>query len=144
MASRLAKWLLVSAISLLVAALLGVVVKSLVSWKALALLLVVLVPAFFLSYRLSKARRAYERGRYGFGRRVVTERTTLTEDCSACGRTPEERTGFRRRFVKELVVDGVPIALVESGYNDYCVECAKAEGRGDETRTDFEEVERSR
>ncbi|WP_423743833.1 hypothetical protein V5735_12545 (plasmid) [Haladaptatus sp. SPP-AMP-3] len=129
--TRLAKWVLVAVGFASLAVLLGVVVRSLVSWKALLLLLVVLVPATFLSYRLSRAERAYDRGRYGVGRRVVTERIALGDgECSVCG--THGGNGVRRRFVRELVVDGVPIALVESGSNDYCRECFASESDGDE------------
>ncbi|WP_435155630.1 hypothetical protein [Haladaptatus sp. DFWS20] len=149
---RLAKWALVWASILFGAVLLGVVAKPLVSWKAVLLLLVVLVPAFFLSYRLSKAQRAYDRGRYGIGRRVVAERTTLSADgCSVCERDETGgQTGIRRRFVKELVVDGVPVALVESGQNDYCSECAETASESNtgmdaeiRSRIDSEERERA-
>ncbi|SIR50627.1 hypothetical protein SAMN05421858_2554 [Haladaptatus litoreus] len=125
-ANRPVKWTLALAGILLGAAFLGVVAKSLVSWKALLLLLAVFVPAFLLSYRLSKARRAYDTGRYGIGRRVVTEQTTLSDSCSVCDRSEtRNQPGIRRRFVKELVVDGVPVALVADGQNDYCAECAE-------------------
>lgn len=141
---RLVKWALVSASIFFLAVLLSVVAKSLVSWKAILLLFVVLVPAFFLSYRLSKAQRAYDRGRYGIGRRVVTERTTLTDDgCSACNRDEtRNQSGIRRQFVKELVVDGVPVALVECGRNDYCADCAETTAEM-QSQTDSEERERA-
>jgi hypothetical protein len=128
--TRLAKWVLVVVGFASLAVLLGVVARSFVSWKALLLLLVVLVPVALLSYRLSRAERAYDRGRYGVGRRVVTDRITLDDaECGVCG--DHGGNGVRRRFVKELVVDGVPVALVESGSNDYCRECFAAESGGD-------------
>lgn len=141
--TRLAKWVLVAVGFASLAVLLGVVVRSFVSWKALLLSLVVLVPAALLSYRLSRAERAYDRGRYGIGRRVVAERISLSDEgCDVCG--THGGNGVRRRFVKELVADGVPVALVESGYNDYCRECLAAESTGvvadrnDENREDGE------
>ncbi|MFH5799619.1 hypothetical protein [Haladaptatus sp. CMAA 1911] len=141
--TRLTKWVLAAVGLALLAILLGVVVRSLVSWKAILLLCVVLLPAAFLSYRLSRAERAYDRGRYGVGRRVVTGRITLDDEgCGVCGTRDEN--GVRRRFVKELVVDGVPIALVESGHNDYCQACFEAESEEDDRRsgTEREETER--
>ncbi|WP_231185619.1 hypothetical protein [Haladaptatus sp. DYF46] len=130
--TRLTKWILAAVGLAVLAILLGVVVRWLVSWKALLLLCVVLVPAALLSYRLSRAERAYDSGRYGVGRRVVTERIALgDEECSVCGTIGGD--GVRRRFVKELVVDGVPVALVESGHNDYCRACfADESDEGDE------------
>ncbi len=131
--NRLTKWALVVVGVASLAVVLGVVVRSLVSWKALLLSLVVLVPAILLSYRLSRAERAYDRGRYGVGRRVVTERITFDDtECGVCGTC--DGNGVRRRFVKELVVDGVPVALVDSGHNDYCRKCFAGEsGVDDET-----------
>ncbi|MCO8242842.1 MULTISPECIES: hypothetical protein [unclassified Haladaptatus] len=144
--TRLAKWVLVAVGFASLAVLLGVVVRSFVSWKALLLSLVVLVPAALLSYRLSRAERAYDRGRYGIGRRVVAERLSLgDEECDVCD--THGGNGVRRRFVKELVVDGVPVALVESGYNDYCRECFADEStrlvadRNDENSEDGETAE---
>lgn len=141
--TRLTKLVLAAAGFAVLAILLGVVVRSLVSWKAALLLCVVLVPAALLSYRLSRAERAYDRGRYGVGRRVVTERITLDDvKCDVCG--TRGGNGARRRFVKELVVDGVPVALVESGHNDYCRSCFAAESEGDDRRsgTEREKTER--
>lgn len=138
--TRLTKWVLVAVGFASLTILLGVVVRSVVSWKALLLLLVVLVPAALLSYRLGRAERAYDRGRYGVGRRVVTERITLGKvACGVCD--SHDGNGVRRRFVKELVVDGVPIVLVESGTNDYCEECFAAES--DDEREESEHGIRS-
>ncbi|WP_266079004.1 hypothetical protein [Haladaptatus caseinilyticus] len=139
-ANRLVTWALVLTSALSLAVFLGVVAKSLISWKAVVLLLVILAPALFLSYRLNKAQRAYDRGRYGIGRRVVTERTTLPADgCSVCGYdTPKNQPGIRRRFVKELVVDGVPVALIDSGQNDYCPKCAETALEPSETNGEIQ------
>jgi hypothetical protein len=133
--ARLTKWVLATAGFAALAVLLGVVARSVVSWKAVLLLCVVLLLAALLSYRLNRAERAHDRGRYGVGRRVVTERIALDdEECSVCG--TREGSGVRRRFVKELVVDGVPVALVESGHNDYCRRCFAAESDEDDRRSE--------
>ncbi|GAA0224728.1 hypothetical protein ACFFQF_09775 [Haladaptatus pallidirubidus] len=137
--NRLAKRMFVLAGILLGTAFLGIVVKSLISLKAILLLIAIFVPAFLLAYRLNKAHRAYDRGRYGIARRVVAERTTLSGDgCSVCDcAETRNQPGVRRRFVKELIVDGVPVALVASGQNNYCVACVETtsevdSGEGDE------------
>lgn len=63
--------------------------------------------------------QAYSPLKYGIGRRVLSDRLWLAEDeCQVC----EEAhcPGVRKRYAKELVIAGVPVALMDYGENIYC------------------------
>lgn len=66
---------------------------------------------------------AYSRTTVGTGERVVHRSIPSSSDatCDECG---ESAAGGRRhRFVREAVVFGVPVLLLEDGANDYCPAC---------------------
>lgn len=135
--NRFPKWTLALSV-VLAAAFVGVAVRSLVFARwGLVLLAPVVAVALFVAYRLEAAERAYARGRYGLGRRVVSEPTTLDgSGCVDCGRSDGQ--GVRRQFVREAVVDGVAVAVVEHGANDYCADCAADEPDGKNPAENFE------
>jgi hypothetical protein len=68
---------------------------------------------------------AYPRTRVGIGTRVTASRIEAADDsgtCVACG--DDAAGGVRRRFVREAVVAGVPLVLLDDGENRYCPACA--------------------
>jgi Zn-dependent protease len=72
---------------------------------------------------------AYARWRTGRAARILTARAT-DGVCVACG--GDATGGQHRRFVREAVVLGVPIVVLDDGHNRYCPACLRAE-RPDET-----------
>jgi hypothetical protein len=72
---------------------------------------------------------AYPRARVGVGTRVTTARIAEGEPdpgtCVDCG--DEAAGGLRRRFVREAVVAGVPLVLLDDGENRYCPACVPEE-----------------
>jgi hypothetical protein len=67
---------------------------------------------------------AYGRWRVGRGSRVLT-RPAERGTCLACG--GDATGGRRRRFVREVVVLGVPLVLLDDGTNRYCPDCLALE-----------------
>jgi hypothetical protein len=67
---------------------------------------------------------AYRRSKVGEGTRVLTERVAPTADehCVECDAAVSD--GERRRFVREWVLFGVPLLLLDDGENVYCASCA--------------------
>jgi hypothetical protein len=70
---------------------------------------------------------AYGRWRIGRGTRVLT-RPAEGGSCLACG--GGAAGGQRRRFVREAVVLGVPVVLLDDGTNRYCPDCLAREEPG--------------
>ena len=76
---------------------------------------------------LATATPAYRRSKIGVGSRVLEQPLDAgdadSSTCVSCDAPIE--TGVRRQFVREWVVFGVPLMLLESGENDYCEVCAE-------------------
>jgi hypothetical protein len=89
------------------------------------IVLVALVLALVAGVALLVTRQpAYRRTKVGAGTRVL--RRPLDGDgrhrCAECDTVVED--GERRRFVREWVLFGVPILLLDDGENVYCSSCA--------------------
>jgi hypothetical protein len=83
---------------------------------------------------------AYPRDTVGVGRRVLSSRATdETATCVECDRPAAG--GRRRRFVREFVLVGVPVVVLDDGENVYCADCAP-DGDATTGRTDVRATRR--
>jgi hypothetical protein len=81
---------------------------------------------------------AYDRTRIGTGTRVLTRPATPSDgpcvECDADG--PALDAGERRQYVREAVVAGVPLVVLDRGENVYCAGCAAADRGADDAPVD--------
>ena len=103
--------------------------------------LVALVLALVASLGVLATRQpAYRRTTVGPATRVLRRPVgdgddTTRHHCAECDTVVQ--TGERRRFVREWVLFGVPVLLLDDGENVYCSSCA---GDGDVTEAAFDDV----
>ncbi|SDL95367.1 hypothetical protein SAMN04487949_0293 [Halogranum gelatinilyticum] len=67
---------------------------------------------------------AYRRSKVGEGTRILKQPVSAAADahCVECDAAVTD--GERRRFVREWVLFGVPLLLLDDGENVYCASCA--------------------
>jgi hypothetical protein len=124
------------AVGVLAALLAGLVLLRVAVHPVGRLLVVGLVLALALGV-LAVLRRepAYPRDTVGTGRRVLSSPVGDDEDATCVECDDAAAGGRRRRFVREWVLAGVPVVVLDDGENVYCAECAP-DGDATTGRTD--------